>query len=578
MHQVFIEVADEITTVIERLKAAPEKAVALVVPKGAVLLQSVVNLKLAKKAASDAGKTFTLITTDKIGRNLASQIGIATATNLDEIGAIEQVSHEPKIIAGVKIHRYYEEEPDLKAPEAAAAPIIPKPLLQENKPTEEKAPEPEPEEELSPIAVRPIKTDDPTVVAAAAPAVELISRPHKTVAAEPELIDPNPPPVATRKNPSRRVLSFVVFVLILLLLGGGAISTLYLPKTVVTVHVPAEPWSKQLDSGALVSEPIKGTDRLTTASVPSVEPTETLDFKASGSKDVGNTATGTVDILNYQNSDPQTLASGAQITASGRTFVTTAPATVPGFRRTNGTDIPGSVTVAVSATTAGEAGNVNTSSAAITSPTTQLTARNLTTTGGTSKTVTVVTDTDIANAKAALTQQLDTDTLTQLNQKEAADTANFGIPDNDHFVMEDFSTDVHSGDQASGGKATGKALRKRLVISLTDLKTSMTAIGQSESKSGTSFTLGDVKVTNLQSDPEQGTATYTVQVTGHVTQTVDLSVVRKQILGKSTGSVTDIIRSIIPDALVDIKQSPAWWPIKKVPYNPQYLTVQAKNE
>jgi hypothetical protein len=45
---IYIDIEDDITAVIERVKGSPEKLIALVPPKGAAL-QSVVNLKLLKE-------------------------------------------------------------------------------------------------------------------------------------------------------------------------------------------------------------------------------------------------------------------------------------------------------------------------------------------------------------------------------------------------------------------------------------------------------------------------------------------------------------------------------------------------
>src|SRR4051812_48405751 len=126
MHPVYVDTGDEITTVIERLKESPEAAVALVVPKGASLVQSIVNLKLAKRAAEEAGKTLVVVTTDKIGRNLAAQIGLASAGTLEEAGqpagaaapAAVDGDAEPAVIDGVKVRRYYDEN----APAETAAP------------------------------------------------------------------------------------------------------------------------------------------------------------------------------------------------------------------------------------------------------------------------------------------------------------------------------------------------------------------------------------------------------------------------------------------------------------------------
>jgi hypothetical protein len=61
----YIDVEDDITAVIEKIADIKEKIVAVVPPKRAGVLSSVVNLKLVNKSAHDAGKRVVLITTDK---------------------------------------------------------------------------------------------------------------------------------------------------------------------------------------------------------------------------------------------------------------------------------------------------------------------------------------------------------------------------------------------------------------------------------------------------------------------------------------------------------------------------------
>jgi formiminotetrahydrofolate cyclodeaminase len=50
---IYIEADDEITTVIEKIITAKNKIIAVVLPKRATVFQSVVNMKLLKKAADE---------------------------------------------------------------------------------------------------------------------------------------------------------------------------------------------------------------------------------------------------------------------------------------------------------------------------------------------------------------------------------------------------------------------------------------------------------------------------------------------------------------------------------------------
>jgi hypothetical protein len=76
---VYIDAEDEITAVIEKVVSAKHKVVAIVLPKRSTVFQSVVNLKLLKKAASSAKKNIVLITSDASILAIAGSVGVHVA-------------------------------------------------------------------------------------------------------------------------------------------------------------------------------------------------------------------------------------------------------------------------------------------------------------------------------------------------------------------------------------------------------------------------------------------------------------------------------------------------------------------
>ncbi len=74
--KLYIDVDEEITTVVDRLRHSPAQSVAVVVPQRAVLLQSIVNLKLLGREAKKLGKELVLMTKDEEGIVFASRAGI----------------------------------------------------------------------------------------------------------------------------------------------------------------------------------------------------------------------------------------------------------------------------------------------------------------------------------------------------------------------------------------------------------------------------------------------------------------------------------------------------------------------
>jgi hypothetical protein len=76
---VYVDVDDEITAIIDKVTGSKQKIVALVLPKRASVLQSVVNMKLLKRSADNANKNVVLITTETALMPLAGAAGLHVA-------------------------------------------------------------------------------------------------------------------------------------------------------------------------------------------------------------------------------------------------------------------------------------------------------------------------------------------------------------------------------------------------------------------------------------------------------------------------------------------------------------------
>jgi len=90
---VYIEIDDEVTTVYDRIKPLKMKNIYLVVPKRAMLFQSIVNLKILKRKGEDLEKNIYIITNDQNGTHLARKIGLTVYDKLE--------GHEhPSLVSG----------------------------------------------------------------------------------------------------------------------------------------------------------------------------------------------------------------------------------------------------------------------------------------------------------------------------------------------------------------------------------------------------------------------------------------------------------------------------------------------
>ncbi|MBU0578024.1 hypothetical protein KJ742_04540 [Patescibacteria group bacterium] len=96
---VYIEIDEEITSIYDRIKRVKQKEIYLVVPRKAVLFQSVVNLKILSKKLKELKKKLIIITTDRMGRHLAEQIGLPVYSQIEveEIKAPEEESPKMRI-------------------------------------------------------------------------------------------------------------------------------------------------------------------------------------------------------------------------------------------------------------------------------------------------------------------------------------------------------------------------------------------------------------------------------------------------------------------------------------------------
>lgn len=93
---IYVEIDDEVTVVHDKVKKLTGKHVYIVVPKRAILFQSVVNLKILKRKAEDSDKKIYLITNDKNGIHLAGKIGLTVYNKSNGDGMPTLFSSESK--------------------------------------------------------------------------------------------------------------------------------------------------------------------------------------------------------------------------------------------------------------------------------------------------------------------------------------------------------------------------------------------------------------------------------------------------------------------------------------------------
>ena len=90
---VYIDIDEDITSVINKVEASDDKVVALVLPKRATVFQSTINMKLLKKSAAAAHKSLVLITNDTSILPLAGAARLHVAKSLQSKPLIPPAPH-----------------------------------------------------------------------------------------------------------------------------------------------------------------------------------------------------------------------------------------------------------------------------------------------------------------------------------------------------------------------------------------------------------------------------------------------------------------------------------------------------
>lgn len=378
----YLEADEDITSAIDKLKKSSAGSVQIVVPKRSTMLQSIINLKLLKKAAEAAGKELVLVTGDRIASDLAARVGLAVAPSLGAKPVIAEADMPEDLKSGEEVIEEGDEPDAPPMPEPPAKPQpSKKPLLFKSKEVGAEPPD--------------AATDDSD----AAPA------------------DVSSTPKAAKKRP--KVPNFnllqrrAMWVGLAVFLVVGYTAAMYF-FTSAKVVLYANGTKSDIDTTFTVdpnrsqSDPAGG---ILAGQTVTVSKDLSGSFTPTGKKDVGTKASGTMTISNCYDANSHTFVAGTRFVApDGSLFRSTSDITVPGGQGSFfGCTTPGTATVNVQADQNGD--NYNEAPATYTMPglpASEQTGQNAIIakggqmSGGTSKTVTVVQQSDVDGAKADL--------------------------------------------------------------------------------------------------------------------------------------------------------------------------------
>ncbi len=362
----------------------------------------------------------------------------------------------------------------------------------------------------------------------------------------------------------------VLLVLAYLLLSKATVTVFVEPRVLENdTQVIADPTITSVDEnakkipGSFVETQVSGSDKA----------------NATGSKQVGDPAKGTVVIYNKTNGS-KTLSKGTTLTSSnGQKFILNGDVQIASQSATEEGITFGKANGSVVASAIGADGNLPSDTTfTIAGAPSDISAKaegNFS--GGTSKQVTVITDDDQKKLLATLTSNLRKQAADQLQSKLQSDKDPtkkiLQEALNENITKKTYSKNV--GDQASDFTLTLAVDYKGLAYSDNDLKTIVAKLVQTNVPDNFQLDLADTETSANVSKVEKDKLTFTAQFKAKLVPKIDIEAVKKQIVGKTPSQVADLLKSYENVLGSDIKINPNLpAPLARLPFISQNIKVE----
>lgn len=531
---IYIDTEDDITAIIGKVKAADNKIVALVPPKRIGAIQSAVNLKLVHRAAEQADKRLVIISNNAALMALAGSAGIPVAKNL-------QSKPELAEIPALEV----DEGEDVIDGDAIAASGAAMAAADDNIDAAEGI------EQTGVKKAGVVSSVKDSTAALGAAAIKKAKIPDF--------------------NKFRKKL-FLIIAGVILLVGGLIWAFVFAPsaKIIITART----------SDVALSTQVKLASSATTSLNEGVIKIETktskkdvsVPFTATGKKDVGEKATGTVQ-LSTRNIDNlgTTIPAGTVLSSTSGAEFTTDTAITMTMSNYRGAST-GVTAVLRGGSSNGATGTASGAPSGITATFTGVTA------GGTDKTITVVEQSDVDAVQDQVLTESDNDTARAALTKQLGD---------DYVVIDSsFKNDKTAvkptpavGAESSDGKGVlaGSVTFSISAVKKSELSTFLKAYFNQSIDGKTNQKVYDdgistVSFTNVNATDTGFTANLTAN--GKVGPKIDEAAVKEYAKGKRFGEIQTYAQGINGVESVDVDFSPFW--VNSAPNNTKKITVEFK--
>ncbi|MGC1177171.1 MAG: baseplate J/gp47 family protein [Candidatus Saccharimonadales bacterium] len=550
---IYIDIDDEITGIIDKLHGSKGKIVALVLPKRAGVFQSIVNMKLLKRAADDSKKHLVLITTEAGLLPLAGAAGVHVAKTLNSKPEIPQ-GPQADDDAEEAIEEEGGEEPEVTAETAGDQPIGKLAGLGATA--------------VAADGVETIELDDDVLPEEAAGA----AKPKGSKKS------------GGKKDKKLRIPDFNRFRLWLILGGLAFILLIFfliaalsvLPKATINIATDASNINATLNLNlSTTASSLNITDNTVPAKIVQQQKTYTQQMPATGQKNNGNKAQGTVKLTNCSSS-AVTIPSGSGFSSGNLTFISTDSVTIPkssydnsghGFVCNN----DGNASVDIQAQSGGSSYNVSGGTTfSLSNNPGSVTAQG-SASGGTDSIVQIVTQGDINNAKSKIST--DDATIKQALQNQLKQDNYYAIPATFSAGTPTVTTSANVGDAASNVTVTEAVTYTMFGARQSDLKKLVDneVNSQIDTSEQSILSEGLDNATFGVNKNAADSAQLTMQTVAIAGPHLDIDAIKQSAAGKKSGDIKAQLASNPDVTGVDVKLSPFW--VNSVPKKTSKIKV-----
>lgn len=536
---IYINLEDDVSKIVERLKHGFSKQLVLVCPKRSFLFSDSINLRLLKKQTDQLGKEIFILTMDEKGQLYAREAGF-NLKFLPKAGSNQsfsdvKFSQKKSIQSG----NLFNEQPE----DVNRAKV------------------------QSPIKAKAQKTSVSTVAVASNIVDEIYPQALKTSDTIFENQENSEQEKSQGQSKTAKIVLVFTFISVFVLL---ALNFVVLPKASLVIYPKSEPVTRDMEiSISLNSQAVDSEKLIMPAQIVNETVSVSAKFQSQGKDQVGNKAGGTVKVYNFTQLPINLKAQTTTLTVGSKTYKLVND--VSGLKPTTYKNIKTKEVdlaslgegVEVIADSGGEDFNLPAGTRVEISnqvfgskPQLLYAITSSEISGGTTRYLSIISAEDVATAKKQLQEQA-------LNQiKDKLQSQGMVLADRSYnFNILQFALDNPEGTQTPSFGSTLQAHVSGLSFKLSDLNTLITQrISQNLNGNKTLEQSGINQTTYLAKslDLNNQIAVLSVHYQGRAVYNIDIINIVPELVGKTQKQVNEILRSKVAIEKVEITLAPAW--------------------